>query len=80
MPSLTEAEHRVVALLAEAYTLYAQEVVAVGPTRSHDLGEFGARTHDLQHAVMAQAAARAYPDLYRLAGGTLQRTSHRTSS
>ena len=68
---MTDAEHRVVALLGEAFTLYAQEIVADGPTRSHDVGEFAARTHDLQHAVMAQAAARAYPDLYRLAGGTL---------
>ena len=71
-PSLTDAEHKVVSLLAGAMSTYATEVVAHGPTRSHDLDEFAARIHDLQHAVMAQAAARAYPDLYRLAGSTLR--------
>jgi hypothetical protein len=28
--------------------------------------------HAIQHAVMAQAAARAYPDLYGPLGGTLR--------
>lgn len=46
-------------------------IVADGPTRDHDLNEACARIHDLQHAVMAQAAARAYPGSYRRLGGTV---------
>lgn len=65
---LTAAEHRLIDQLGECYSRYAASVVEYGPSRAGDLAEFAARIHDLQHAVMAQAAARAYPGLYRLAG------------
>lgn len=68
---LTHNEKRVADLLAQAYNLYSTQVVGDGPSRQYDLMEFAAHIHDLQHAVMAQAAARAYPELYRLAGETL---------
>ena len=65
---LTEAERRAIELAGQIASIYAKEIVISGPTRSADIAEFFARIHDIQHAVMAQAAARAYPDLYRLAG------------
>jgi hypothetical protein len=33
--------------------------------QQHDLREFAAHIHDLQHAVMARAAIRAHPDVFR---------------
>ena len=69
--ALTAAEHRVVELLGEAMSLYATKVVGDGRTRTPDVHEFGASIHALQNAVLAQAAARAYPDRYRLAGGSV---------
>ena len=68
---LTPDEHGLVTLLGEAAVLYQKRVVANGRTREYDCAEFISRIHDLQHAVMAQAAARAYPHLYRVAGGTV---------
>jgi hypothetical protein len=61
---LTQDEHRVIQLLAEAFNLWAAKCAA-----GNDLLEFAMTIHHAQHAVMAQAAARAYPDRYRLAGG-----------
>lgn len=47
-------------------------IVGNGPTRVDDLNELlGQHVHGIQHAVMAQAAARAYPDRFRLLGQTL---------
>jgi hypothetical protein len=34
-------------------------------TQKQDLGEFVAHVHDLQHAVMARAATRAHPEVFR---------------
>ena len=68
---LTLAEHQVADLLEQAASLFAKKVVGEGPTRDADTAEFFSRIHDLQHAVMAQAAARAFPSLYRLAGQTI---------
>lgn len=48
------------------------EIVGDGPTRDADLTELVAHVHALQHAVMAQAAARAHPDAFRLLGETLR--------
>jgi len=47
------------------------KVVGTGRTRDHDLGELVAHIHAIQHAVMSQAAARAYPNVYRLLGEAL---------
>lgn len=70
MELLTDAEHELVTKLGECFDAYTS-IVGPGGTRSADLSEFAARIHDLQHAVLAQAAARAYPDRYRLAGEVL---------
>lgn len=47
------------------------EIVGPGPSRAGDLRELVVHIHAIQHAVMSQAAARAYPDRFRLLGGTL---------
>jgi len=47
-------------------------VVGDGPSRSGDLAELVPHIHAIQQAVMSQAAARAYPDTYRLLGSTLR--------
>jgi hypothetical protein len=67
---LTPDEHRAIQQAGVLWgTLCA--VVADGPTRTADLAELIVHVHAIQHAVMAQAAARAHPDLYRLLGSTL---------
>lgn len=64
---LTDAEHAVV---EQAGALWAAicEAIPDGPTRDADLRELIAHVHAIQHAVMANAAARAYPDRYRALG------------
>ena len=74
-PLLTDAEHTAVTAVADAWAAICK-VVGNGPTRGADLGEVVIHVHALQHFVMAQAAARAYPDIYRLAGETLAATDH----
>lgn len=43
-------------------------IVGTDATREGDLNEAIHHVHALQHTVMAQAAARAYPDTYRRLG------------
>lgn len=70
--SLTADEHEVIEMLGRASSLFCSRVVGQSSdTRPHDINEFCSRIHDLQARVMAQAAARSYPDRYRLAGETL---------
>lgn len=68
MELLTKEEHEAVHALASAYRLM-QDICGTDETRSDDLREFAAIIHAGQNFILAQAAARAYPDLYRLAGG-----------
>ena len=67
---LTEAEHRAVQLLAEFWDVYLQEIIAAPlyMDRDYDIAETAAQVHALQHRILAQSAARAYPNLYRLQG------------
>jgi hypothetical protein len=66
---LTDAEHRVMGLTAEVWNTLVREVVGNGPARDGDLAELATDIHRIQERVLAQAAARAYPDRYRLLGG-----------
>jgi hypothetical protein len=68
---LTDAEH---AVIEQAGALWNAVCAAIpeGPTRSADLGELVVHVHAIQHAVMSNAAARAYPDRYRTLGGTIR--------
>lgn len=68
---LSTEEHQAIALLAEFYNLMVTSVVAKGPTTEPDLAELAAHVHTLQHMVMGQAAARCYPDTYRLLGAVI---------
>jgi|GEM_PF-6587650 len=77
---MTEAEHALCRKLGECATEYVQALIAGTTTRygrpaseyrelsdqhKRDVAEFVAHVHDLQHAVMARAAIRCYPELYR---------------
>lgn len=71
---LTQAEHNAVttaALLAN----HLAEIVGDGPSRDGDLAEAVHHVHAVQRMILAQAAARAYPDRYRLLGGTVSGSS-----
>ena len=68
MPELlTEKERQALEVTADLTNLL-NEIIGDGPTRSQDLSEMCLHVHYIQHAIMAQAAARAYPDLYRTLG------------
>ena len=49
------------------------DVVGRGPSRDGDLQEAVLHLHALQHTVMSNAAARAYPREFRLLGEVLPR-------
>jgi len=69
---LTNDEHAVMDMTADlANALRA--VIGDGEAAAGDWNEVAASIHRIQHSVLAQAAARAYPDRYRLLGGTLVR-------
>ena len=70
---LTEDEQDVISLAGELWSRLCR-AIPDGPTRTADLRELCTHIHAIQHAVMANAAARAYPDTYRLLGGTLRVT------
>ena len=65
---LTEQEQELVKLLGDCYNLFTKVCGNDSKVRVFDLQEFALHIHNCQNTVLAQAAARAYPDLYRLAG------------
>lgn len=67
---LTEKEHEAMRVTGELANLLS-EIIGKGPTRAQDINEIAGHLHAIQHAIMAQAAARLDPDLYRLLGETL---------
>lgn len=69
---LTAAEVDVVMTLGRVWNEMCT-IVGHGPTRDADLSEIVAHIHTLQRTVLGQAAARAYPDQFRLLGEVLQR-------
>lgn len=64
---LTFTEHRAVECLADLWGLLGN-IVGAGRNQRDDLAELVAPVHALQNAILAQAAARAYPNRYRLLG------------
>lgn len=72
---LTTAEHDAVTMAGKLYTHIETCVVGHGVTREDDLAEIRALVHRIQHAVMAQAAARLHPQRYRLLGETIERAT-----
>ena len=71
MEMLTPDEHRAVELGGDLWNLLSR-IVGDGLSRDGDLLELATHIHAIQQAVMSNAAARAYPELYRPLGGTVQ--------
>jgi hypothetical protein len=69
---LTDDEHKAIGLTADLWNLLCASVVGDGPSRAGDLAELCAHIHAIQRTVMAQAAARAHPDRYRLLGSVIE--------
>jgi hypothetical protein len=66
--SLTPSEHQAIALTVELFDEVCR-IAGFGEARRGDLTEVTHYVHGLQRIIMAQAAARAHPNLYRLLGG-----------
>src|ERR1700677_510490 len=43
-----------------------KKIIGEGPQSGHDWAEAADKIHQLQCVIMAQAASRAYPELFRL--------------
>lgn len=67
---LSKTERQALEVSGALASLLAK-VVDHGETRPEDLNELLGHIHCIQHAIMAQAAARAYPQDYRRLGATL---------
>jgi hypothetical protein len=68
---LTNEEHELIAKLGSLAADFSR-VVDDDITRDADMREIVFHIHALQHMVMAQVAARAYPDLYRRLGSRIE--------
>lgn len=68
---LTPAEHRAV-YIAGWLARQIETIADDDPTtRGNDIRKLQDKLHDIQQYILAQAAARAYPTLYRLLGGPI---------
>lgn len=67
---LTNDELVLIDKLGGCANLFAK-IIGEGDQATNDLYECVDKIHQLQHMVMAQAAARAYPKKFRLLGGTI---------
>lgn len=67
---LTRDEHQAMALTTELWNLL-NRIVGHSRSRQADLQELAVHIHAIQNAILAQAAARAFPQQYRLLGETL---------
>ena len=66
---LTDLEHEVVEDLAQIYNKLCL-IVGNDDSRLYDLTEIAMLIHGLQDKVLAQAAARLFPEKYRLMGAS----------
>jgi hypothetical protein len=64
---LTADEREALALSGQLAKL-CRRIVGSGPQAADDWSELASRIHAVQHTIMAQAAARAYPFEFRLLG------------
>lgn len=69
---LTDTEHRAMDLTVELVQVMVTEVIGQDASRDGDVAELVGHVHAIQHMIMSQAAARAYPDRYRLLGEVLR--------
>ena len=68
---LTAAELHAMDLTVELVNLMCCDVIGCGASRAGDVAELAASIHHIQQQILSQAAARAYPDRFRLLGGTV---------
>lgn len=68
---LTEDEHLAIVYLGQVANLMPK-IIGNGRTKTQDSMEMAQRIHGIQHMIMAQAAARAYPHLYRRLGEVIE--------
>ena len=67
---LTQLEKDTAVMLGQVHMNMCQ-IVAEGSTRMDDLTESCHHIHILQRMIMSQAAARAYPNHFRLLGSVI---------
>lgn len=72
---LTADERQAVRQAGLLYTFIAERVVADGAAKNGDLAEFRAAVQLIRQMVLAQAAARAYPEEFRLPGDAAEARS-----
>jgi hypothetical protein len=68
--AMTEAEHQVMDLLAQAWNIFNQKVHGDPKAIDEDQREFMYHIHGAQNMILANTAGRVYPELYRLRGGS----------
>lgn len=68
---LTDEEHKAMELSGQLAGMM-RRMIGDGPCANGDWAEVAHDIHHLQERIMAQAAARAFPEKYRIAGGTLE--------
>jgi len=69
---LTGDELEFLDLLAKSANLF-RRITGGGTQANNDWAEAADKIHQLQTTVMSQAAARAYPEKFRLLGNTMPR-------
>lgn len=67
---LTDDEKRALELTGELANLFSR-IIGSEPSGVGDTNEMVGHIHVLQRMLMSQAAARAYPEEYRLLGGSV---------
>lgn len=68
---LSVAERRCLDLTVELWNTMVRDVIGGERSAAGDLSELASKIHDIQHMIMSQAAARAYPGIFRLLGGSV---------
>ncbi len=68
---LSDLEHEAIEKSGELAQLM-RKLIGEGPNAYHDWVEATIHIHALQNMILSQAAARAYPDKFRLLGEKLQ--------
>lgn len=67
-PLLTDDELEALDLTAKLANALHRICCPPGSTYPHDWNEVAHHIHGIQHTILSQAAARAYPDRFRLLG------------
>lgn len=66
--ALSEAEWLAMQLISTVHELMVDKIIGNGPARWGDVSEVTSAVHVIQHMIQSQAAARVYPDAFRLLG------------